>query len=190
VALLLLLALGPGCETDEPSGGLVTSCLTYTAEKDPTEGEVTSALYEDFSDCGTAVVELVLTGVEDVWSVQFHVVYPYAISQIREDVVDVTESFLATDDGDVEYHIEEQTPGRAVVGVTRIDTGSNKGVTPTAEDSVVLRLGFELFAATGSGEVTFEEASVWVRTSPDPGQPLPADPPVSFSGGTLVILNY
>jgi hypothetical protein len=135
------------------------------------------------------VVDFVVTGVTDVWSVYFEIDYPSGFSQIlpTQDLSEaVSNSFLGSDAVVV---IEEEPLGHAEVAVTRLDTAHDRGATPTDTDNVLLRLGFARFATGGQGAVGFSDANLSLRPPPDPDPvpPAPADPPVPFVDGTLVI---
>ena len=183
VATILLLAVICGCETDPNLGGLVQSCIVFVPLGPPADG-VVAPLSSDTSDCAVAEVELVVTGIDDIWSTSFEVDYPSGISQIFFDVVDVSDSFLGSDAVVV---IQEDPLGHVEIGVTRVDTGNNIGVTPTPGNDVLARIAFLRFSSSGSGDVIFSNANLSQRSSPDPGTPIPVDPPVPFVNGILSI---
>ena len=83
--VLLLLIVSFGCETDPNLGGLVQTCITFVPLAPPADG-VVAPLSSDTSDCAVAEVELVVTGVDDIWSAHFEVDYPSGFSQIFEVV--------------------------------------------------------------------------------------------------------
>ena len=190
--LLLLLVLSWGCE-DDTTLGLGVSCITFVPETDPTGGEVVAQRSSD-SGCDVVVVELVVTGVDDVHSASFEIDFPDEISLISQDL-DVTDSFLSDleerDAGDdLEQFLDEVPPdsGIAVGGVTR--QGPEAGVTPDDDNNILLKVAFFGFVNSGSGALSFIDAdsNLQIRaTEGDP--PVAAVPAVPFRGGTLMIIN-
>jgi hypothetical protein len=130
-----------------------------------------------------AEVELVVTGIADVWSTSFEVDYPSGIAFVVQ-AVDLSDSFLGAD---ALFTILEDPLGHVEIGVTRVDTGSNIGVTPTPGNDVLVRMAFVRFASGGSGDVIFGNANLSQRSTAIPGTPIPVDPPVPFINGMLTI---
>jgi hypothetical protein len=187
-ALVFLLALAPGCETDEATGGLIPTCIQFIPDQDPTPGVATLAVDDTLSDCDAAVVELVVTGVDKVWGVSFELNYPAGIAQILPTqtghLVDVSTSFLGSE-SQLLIVTEEDPLGLVEIGVTRSNAAFDEGKDPDdLVDPVLLRMGFARLTSSGSGNVTFSDATLWIRELD--AEPVP-DPVVQFSGGTLVI---
>jgi len=182
VMTIFMLAVIPACSTDDPVGGLQPVCITFVPDADPTLGEV-APVWSDTSDCAVAEVELVVTGVTDVWSTSFEVDYPSGIAFVVQ-AVDLSDSFLGAD---ALFTILEDPLGHVEIGVTRVDTGTNIGVTPTPGNDVLVRMAFVRFASGGSGDVIFGNANLSQRSTAIPGTPIPVDPPVPFIDGMLTI---
>jgi len=181
-ATCLLLLVFFGCSTDD-SGGLDDSCLAFVPSQQRTDGEVTAVLAAD-SSCDLAILELVVTGVSDVWSVQFELDYPIALSQFA--FIDTASSFLVDDGTPPLFHAEDNPLGHLVVGVSRQNTGSNTGVTPTEDDNVLVRLGFVRFANSGEGLLMFMNPSLSTLTV---AGEQPTELLVPFHAGSFVIEN-
>ncbi len=178
--LLLLLVLSWGCE-DDSTLGLGVSCITFVPDTVPTDGEVVAQRSDD-SGCDVVVVELVVTGVTDVFAASFEIDFPQAFALISQDL-DVTDSFLGDD---LFQELQEVSPGTAEGAVTRV--GSEEvGATPSATDNILLKVAFFRFVSSGSGALSFNDAKLKIVAIPgDP--PVDADPAVPFRGGTLMIV--
>ena len=191
LALVFVLGLATGCESDEPAG-LSPVCIEFVSDLEPVSGEVV-AVRNEGSVCDTAVVDLIVSGIDDVWSAQFEIVHPDLISQV---FVDVADSFLTSDGNTPIVTVQivepppDQTPTtiRIEVGITRTDNGSNIGIDATDPDQNLLaRIFFVRSGLAGAGELLFEDANLNQRSSPIPGEPVPVNPPVPFRGGSLVV---
>ncbi len=176
--LLLLLVLGSGCE-DDSDLGLGVSCITFVPDAVPTAGEVVARLAAN-SSCDIAVVELVVTGVADVFGASFEIEYPNQMALLAQDL-DVTESFLGDDAIQV---LEEISPGIGEAGVTRVDTNSG-GVTPDDTNNILVKMAFLRFVSSGSGALHLNDANLILAGTP----PVGAVPAVPFRGGTLMIVD-
>ncbi len=164
-ALLLLPILGSGCE-DDSDLGLTSSCITFVPDAEPTDGEVV-AQRSATSTCEVVVVELVVTGVDDVHSANFKMTFPneafflFPLDYDNDgnlDTLDVTSSFLGderfTDLGLIPILVEEPPDsGIAVGGVTRVGTreGTRQGVTPDDTNNSLFKVAFRRFIDSGSG---------------------------------------
>ncbi len=179
--LVLLLALCGGCEDDEGLG-LDASCVAFIPDSVPTPGEVVAQVGED-SSCEIVIIELIVTGVDDIWGASFEPIYPGGTVLISQDI-DLEGSFLGED---AFQELVEISPGVAEAGITRVDNTVNTGVTPD-DDNLLARFAFLRIAASGSGPLTFEDADLSIRAGP--GEPV-TDPiiPIVFRGGTLSIVN-
>jgi hypothetical protein len=184
LAVCALLAVSPGCNDDSGSSGLVASCIRFDREKPPTSGEVTS-VWGSESTCDTVEVELVVSGVADIWSAEFEVVYPVGISQYAG--LSVGDSFLLEGTDTLFFEGDEIVPGRVEIGVSRVDSSSIVGVTPT-DNTLLCRLIFRRITSGGGGEVTLEDANL-TKVENLGYQPTPFDPAIEFSGGTFFIEN-
>ncbi len=174
--LLLLLVLSWGCE-DDSDLGLGLSCITFVPDAVPTDGEVVAQRSSD-SGCDVVVVELVVTGVPEVFGASFEIDFPEEISLISQDL-DVTDSFLGDD---LFQELQEVSPGTAEGAVTRV--GSEEvGATPSDTDNILLKVAFFRFVSSGSGALSFNDANLILA-----GAPPVADPTVPFRGGTLMIV--
>lgn len=184
LALAVLLAASAGCQTNDSVGGLTPSCITFIPVKDSTPGEVTS-VWGSESTCETAEVELVVSGVSDIWSAEFEVHYPVGISQFFK--VDAADSFLVEGTSTLLVEAQEITAGVVEIGVSRVDSQNNVGVTPTT-NTLLARLVFFRIASGGSGDVTLEDANLTkVENLGDP--PTPFAPAIAFSAGEIFIEN-
>jgi hypothetical protein len=184
LAAAVLLAALSGCSTDDDVGGLVPSCITFIPVKDPTPGEVTS-VWGSESTCERAEVELVVSGVDNIWSAEFEVHYPVGISQFA--AVDAGDSFLLEGIGTLLVEAQEITAGVIEIGVSRVDSQNNIGVTPTT-NTLLVRLFFERFTSSGSGDVTLVDANL-TKVENLGDAPTPFAPAIEFSGGEIFIEN-
>ncbi len=176
--LLLLLVLGSGCE-DDSDLGLGLSCITFVPNAVPTDGEVVAQRSAD-SGCDVVVVELVVTGVADVFAANFEIDFPNEFALISQDL-DVSESFLGDDAIQV---LEEISPGIGEAGVTRVDTNSG-GVTPDDTNNILVKMAFLRFVSSGSGALLLNDANLILAGTP----PVGAVPALPFRGGTLMIVD-
>jgi hypothetical protein len=184
LAVCVLLAVAPGCNDDSGSSGLTASCITFIPAQGATPGEVTS-VWGSESTCDTVEVELEVSGVDDIWSAEFEVVYPVSVSQFL--ALSTGDSFLLEGTDTLVLEAQEIVPGRVEIGVSRVDSSSLVGVTPT-DNTHLCRLIFRRFASGGGGDVTLEDANLSrVVNLGDP--PTPFDPAIVFSGGTFFIEN-
>lgn len=176
--LLLLLVLAWGCE-DDSNLGFGLSCITFVPNAVPIAGEVVAQVGAE-SGCDVVVVELVVTGVADVFAASFEINFPDAISLISNDL-DVSNSFLGDDAIQV---LQEISPGIVEGGVTRVGS-TNGGVTPDDTNNVLLKVAFFRAANSGSGALSFNDANLIIAGTP----PVAAVPAVPFRGGTLMIID-
>jgi hypothetical protein len=184
LALTVSLAVSTGCHTADSVGGLTPSCIRFVPAKDPTSGEVT-AREGAGSTCGTAEVELVVSGVDAIWSAEFEVRFPLGITRVFNDTGD---SFLRDGTSTLLVQATEITPGLLEIGVSRVDSENNAGVTPTADDMVLIRLFFTDVLSNGDGPMTLEDANLTQVVNPG-DIPTPFVPAIEFSGGEFVIEN-
>jgi len=183
--LLALLCAAAGCSPNDNLGGLVPTCISFTPATTPTAGEVV-AVSSDLSDCDTAVIELAVSGVDNLWGISFEMDYPSGISQVFP-FVDVSTSVLG-DQAKLIFFLDEDPLGHIEVGVSRNNLYFDQGL-PMADldtNPVVLRLGFQRFATGGSGdaEFTMGTTSLSFRQA---GQEPTFDDTIPFSGGSLFI---
>jgi len=185
--LLAVLCAVAGCSPKDNLGGLNPTCIYFNAGT-PAAVEVV-AVVSDLSDCNTAVIELVVTGVDNLWGVSFELDYPSGISQVFP--IDVTTSVLGAEP-ELIYNLEEDPLGHIEVGVSRSNVFFDRGV-PMADldaNPVLLRLGFRQLTTGGSGNVTFTmgTTSLSFREPPDPDpQEVTFDDTIPFTGGSLFI---
>jgi hypothetical protein len=184
LVLAVVLVASAGCETDDSVGGLTPSCITFIPVKDPTAGEVTS-VWGSESTCERVEVELVVSGVDDIWSAEFEVHYPVGIAQFVS--VQAGDSFLLEGTSTLLVEAQEITAGLVEIGVSRVDSQNNIGVTPTT-NTLLARLVFFRITSSGAGDVTLQDANLTkVENLGDP--PTPFDPAIEFSAGEIFIEN-
>ena len=182
--LMLLLAPGWGCE-DDTDLGLGVSCITFVPDAVPTDGEVVARLGAE-SSCDVVVVELVVTGVPDVFAASFEIDFPQEFSAISVNL-DVADSFLGPD---LIQELQEISPGVVEGGVSRVGVKMG-GVTPDENNNLLFKVGFLRFASSGSGALSFNDANLQI-VEQDPGQDpevANADPVIPFRGGTLMVID-
>ena len=176
--VLVLLLVSQGCSDDSTGGVLADPCLDYSPSGAAAAGTVTTRL-ADGSDCLQARVEIVATGVVDVWSLETTVTFdPSVVSWVGHSKAD---SILGSDGTAVAAIISETASGELTVGVTR--TAADEGIDIGAEGGVLVELIFALYSSsTADGLLTLGEECL--TTFGDPPQ---ADPAVTCSGGTFTV---
>jgi len=179
--LLLLLVFAAGCEDDDTLG-LGVTCITFVPDAVPTAGEVVARRAAE-SDCDVVVVELIVTGVENVYATNFDIDYPQQFALISQNLV-VSDSFLGTD---LIQNLDEVPPGSGMVvgGLTR-QGDVTIGVTPDDTNNILFKVGFVGFTISGSEALTFNDANLIIAGIPPTGS-IPAIP---FRGGTLMIIDH
>jgi len=167
-----------GCNNDEPNLGLEPVCVTFLPDSEPIPGNVV-ARYGAGSICDTADVELVVTGVDNVYGASFTVEYDAAVFFLVTPIS--TEGSFLSEDGTVNLIVVSSgPPGAKVIGVTR--TGVPDGVDATIDNDLLATLQF-IRGTTVDSNVTFPEVTASLRS---PGDPDPVKiPDVVWFGGRL-----
>ncbi len=170
IAIMLLLV--PGC-SDDSSPISTELCIEFDGAQAPAPGTVSSRLGED-SVCEEAVVEIVATGLSDVFGIATTVEYdPEVAAYSGRSTIG---SALGTD---LLVDIEEDPLGTLTIGVTRVST---TGVDITGTE-VLIELFFEIWALNpDSGPMTLENNCL--LDSGTPPEPIAG---VTCSGGTLAV---
>jgi hypothetical protein len=169
--IAVMLFLVPGCSDDSPVSSEL--CIEFDSAQAPTPGTVTSRLGDD-SECEVVVVELVVTGVNDVFGIATTIEYDTDAATYR------TRSAIGSVLGnDLLIDIEDDPLGTLTVGVTRIAT---TGV-DVAGTEVLIKLFFDVYSFdAASGPLSIEDNCL--LDSGTPPEPING---VTCSGGTLAV---
>jgi hypothetical protein len=116
VILALLLPV-PGCSEDETGGVLVAPCLDFNPGTMPVSQTVTTRLSDD-SSCNVAALEIVATGVDDVWALDTTVTFDTEL--VFWTGYSTSDSVLGADGAAVVAVVESTAAGELTVGVTRV----------------------------------------------------------------------
>lgn len=170
ILLLGGMVLAQGCDEETTTGP--PPCAVFTPAEDPAAGTVV-ARYGDESTCEQAIVELVVTDVDDVFGLNTQVMYNASAN--RYIGYTTVGTVLGSDGASVVPLIAETTSGTIEIGMDRI---SDTGVDITGTGMLV-QLYFSP-SAVGSAPLTLEAGCLW--GAGDPPVSLPA---VTCSGGTL-----
>jgi hypothetical protein len=177
IAVFLLVA--PGCSDDETGGVLVDPCLDFTPESASVPGAVTTRLADE-STCTLATLEIVATGIDDVWSLDTTVTYDPAVVAWTGNSIEG--SVLGEDGTAVAAIIDATASGELTVGVSRVAADEGMDI---VDPGVLVRLFFTLNTTSAdSGAVELGQNCL---TTPDPQDPggHPVELAVNCSGGTL-----
>ncbi len=182
VTLLVTLGCGGGGSggDDDGGGGIIptATCIEFAAASVPASGTASSAEGSG-SVCSTVVVEIVLTDVNDVFTVSFDAVFDQ--NTARYDSFSTAGSHLAS--GALLQVVEDtSTAGQVSLGITRSNPAN--GINFTGFESVV-KLMFVKAPGVDEGasaNLTFSNTHVLGSEQP------PVDKPgIAWSGGTLTI---
>jgi len=177
--VLVLLLAGQGCSNDDPTGGVLANpCLDFDPDGAAVAGAVTTRLSDD-STCTLVTVEIVATGINDVWSLDTTLTYdPSVVAWTGNSTVD---SVLGADGTAVAALVDLTGTGELTIGISRV--AADDGVDIGAEGGVLLELFFALnTTVAGDGVITLGDECL--RTV---GEPPPVIPGVTCSGGTFTV---
>ena len=176
---LLLLAVGAclSCGGGGGGGTIPSTCIAFQSSAAPTPSTAV-ARQATGSVCGTVIVEIVLTGVTDVFAVDFQVSFDASVASYDGH------SFFGShfiSDGAVPQVLESVQPGLVSLSMTRLNPSTGIDFVGTQP---VVRLIFSMPAGSGaaSGGLSFTNTSV--LGSETPPQPKPG---IQWFGGTLQI---
>jgi len=178
VAHVLLIAgfllSAPSCSDNSPISQEL--CVDFTPAVQPVQGRVTAQLGVD-SSCQIAEIEIVVTGVDDVFA--FTSTITYDIDVVSYIGYSLDGSALQSDGADVVVDIEEEELGTLTVGATRL---SQTGV-DVVETTPVLKLAFSMWSlVTTSGDFTLDAQCLLGSE-----QPPVLKAGVACSGGTIAV---
>lgn len=173
--IAVLLVLGLACSEDDP----VTPeelCIEFASAQPPGNGRVVSRLGAD-SVCAQAVVEIVATGINDVFALETVLTYDSDVASFVG--FSTSNSFLASDGSDVAAVIDELVAGEITIGLSRVAaTGVN--ITDTQP---LLELFFVVDSTSSdTGDLALDNECL--LGSEQPPQPKPG---LTCSGGTLIV---
>lgn len=182
-ALALALALtGQGCSDDSSGGTLVDPCLDFTGPA-PASGSVTTRLGDD-STCLLATLEIVATGIDDVWALSTTVTFDPAVAAYGG--YSITGSVLGSDGTALTPAVQLTDEGLVTVGVSRV--AALEGIDIDENGGVLVQLFFALSSTVASsGSLTMGDECLQTVDPLAPGDPPEVIPGVTCSGGTLVI---
>jgi len=126
-------------------------------------------------DCDTAVIDVVVTQVEDLNAGSFTVTFPTALASFSQ--ASVESSILASDGAPVLLQTAEPIPGELLVGIARL---SAQGV--DVDDGLLIRLSFDRVGAAGTDLLDFEDGKLLDGSLP-PG----IIPGITCFGGFLTV---
>ncbi len=184
VALSLPVSAAPGCG----GGGTPAAaprCATFTPAAMPAAGTVTTE--SDLSStCDIVKLNVMVTGVDNVWSAGFKVRYPSNLLTFLD--ADDTNSILGKDGTPLDTLLvlpPIPVPGtdfsEVTVGITRSSStapGVNIGATP----ELLIQLLFSRGSGTGSGSITYLNEKL--EDAQSPPQTIPG---IVWSGGTVIV---
>ena len=174
--LALCLVAAFGCDDDGGGGGGPTPipCLDYARSATPSPGTVVA---DDGtgSTCNVAVVDLIVTDVNDVFGASFNVRFDPAVvaftgasasGSVLGANVDVVQNVVASGEVSVGITRRQPDPGVDVVGGQRL-----------------IRLTFAR-VATGNASSSLSFVNASLLDSSAPPQPIPG---ITFSGGSMTV---
>ncbi len=175
--LVLLLALLPlGCDDDEGDSG--DPCIEFTAAAVPAPQTVT-AIGGLGSDCDVAVVDLVVTDVDNLFATSFDLAFD--ATRVALVTVSTATSVLTSDGAPILRQVTTIGTGQVHVALTRsqVSTGVNVVGGGTLATITFLRAG-----TGGTSPLTLSNATLL-----DPGTPPAPIPGIQFRGGTFQIFT-
>jgi len=177
-ALLVAGAMpGLGCGGDDPPAPISDVCVEFAPNQAPAAGTLTPVMVED-STCEKIFIDLIATGVDDVFSMDTVLTYDSTVVRFRG--WSNSNSFLRSDGAQVATLINENAIGEITIGTSRVlvDTGVD-----IVGSETLLRLEFDIGRDTSAtGDVALRQDCL--LGSEDPPQPRPG---VTCVGGTLTV---
>ncbi len=175
---LLMLGLGlvglAGCSGSSDEGVVTQTCIDFLGSGSQTAGTVV-AVQAAGSNCSVVAVDLIVTGVTDVFAAAFTVNFNPAVASF--DGLNQSGSLLAGGGVQVDVLVDADTPGQVDVGMTR---RAASGV-DVAGSSKLVTLLFRI-VDPGSTSLTFSDPRLTGSETP------PAvKSGVQWSGGTLSV---
>ncbi len=168
-------SLSPGCGG---GGGVVTPtvCIAFAPGSAPAPGTIVAA-QTSTGACDLVSIDLLVTGVTDIFAASFTVDYDQSIASY--DRVSTSGSLLASDGRTVEV-LEDRRSGHVTIGLTR--RGATTGI-DAAGTALLVRLFFlKAGTAAGSGSLGFSNTKLLgSETPPQEKQGM------QWSGGTLFL---
>jgi len=156
---LLLAAAAPGCGGGDNSSPIRVSCITLDPAAAPA-GSTVVARQAAGSTCEMLQVELVLTGVTDVQTVEFKVSFDASVA--RYEGLSLTGSTLAAGGANVNV-FEDENPGEVTINLSRF----NSGVDFVPAGAIVrLVFGKATPADTASGALSFSDTRIFDSDAP------------------------
>jgi hypothetical protein len=162
----------PGCGGGD-NNPIPTACISFEASAVPA-GSTVVARQASGSTCGTLQVELVLTGVTDVQTVEFKVDFDGSVASYEGLSLDG--SMLASGGANVNV-FEDEDPGRITINLSRFGSGVD-----FVPDGTVVRLVFgkATGADTASGMLSFSATQIF-----DSAEPPQEKSGIQWFGGTF-----
>jgi hypothetical protein len=175
-SLVLLAALALSCSGGSDGGtGLASPCLGFSPAGSAGPSTVTTREAAG-SNCDVAILEIVATDVDDLFTASFTVQFDPAI--VRYDGLGISDSILASDGAQVEALEQEQT-GQVTVGVSRVATSSGIDVVAT---QVILSISFRRAAPGGATSLDYSNTNLLGSETPPQ-----VKPGIQWVGGSLMI---
>jgi len=128
------------------------------------------------SDCETAVIDVMVSQVANLYGAAFDATYPTDLGSFGQ--ASGEDSVLASDGAEVSMLTAETGPGELVVGIARLGTASGIDVA----DGLLVRLSFDVIGATGTGVLDF--TNTYLLDANAPPQSIPG---ISWFGGVVTV---
>ena len=175
VCSLLMLSLGCGSDSNTVQVVIPPElCIDFVPSEPPAPGKVVTRLRDD-STCSFAIVEVVGTDINDVFSVATHI--EYAFTAVAFSELSTSGSVLAQDGAGLLVRVEELGAGELTIGVAR-NANDTVDIVGT---QVLMTLLFEPFEL-GTSDMTVQTPCL--TSGEEPPEPL-GD--VSCSGGSFAV---
>ena len=175
VGSLLMLSLGCGSDSNTVQVVIPPElCADFVPSEPPAPGKVVTRLRDD-STCSFAIIEVVGTDINDVFSVATHI--EYAFTAVAFDSLSTLGSVLAQDAGEPITWVEELVPGEITIGVSR-NADDTVDIVGTQVLMTLLFVPFDL----GASDMTVQTPCL--TSGEEPPEPL-GD--VSCFGGSFAV---
>jgi len=158
VLTVIVAGTVPGCSGDG-SNPIPTACIAFEAAASPA-GSTVVARQASGSTCQTVQVELLLTGVTDVQTVEFKVDFDDSVA--RYEGLSLTGSMLASGGANVNV-FQDEDPGQVTINLSRF----NSGIDFVPSGTVVrLIFGKATSSDTATGTLSISDTRIFDSDAP------------------------